>query len=78
MSRLQELEKRVAALVDGQGTLVSVAFSNQTRRTMRLVDVIPLLKEGDGPKVVDVTGEARPEDGRLLDIIKAIVEEIPE
>ena len=78
MNKIRELEKRVKALENAQGTIVNVRFDNGQARKMRLPDVIPLLKEGDGPKVVDVTGEARPEDGRLLDIIKAIVEEIPE
>lgn len=77
-NKLDRLEHQIAALVDGQGTLVSVTFANGQTRRMRLPDVIPLLRDGAGQKVVDVSGEARPEDGQLLDLIRGIVEELPE
>ena len=73
--RLDEIEKRARALLDDQ-SFVSVTFSNGQRRTMRLCDVIPLLKENEtGLSVTDVTGEARPGDGKLLELIQGIARE---
>lgn len=74
-TKLDELEKKARALLDDQ-SFVTVSFSNGQRRTMRLVDVIGLLRENEsGLHVVDVTGEARAGDGKLLELIQGIVRE---
>lgn len=74
-ARLRNLEQRAAALLDDQ-SFVRVTFSNGQRRTMRLCDVIPLLRENEsGLHVVDVTGEARAGDGKLLELMQGIVRE---
>lgn len=73
--RLDELEKKAQALLDDQ-SFVTVSFSNGERRKMRLCDVIPLLRENEtGLSVTDVTGEAKPGDGKLLELIQGIVRE---
>ena len=70
-TRLDRLEQRAAELLDVKSP-VSVVFSDGTRRTMPLCDVINLLREDSGPQVVDVLGEEREGDGQLLALIRDI------
>ena len=75
-NKLDRLEHQIAALVDGQGTLVEVVFDNGQCRKMRMPDVIGFLRDGDHPHVVDISGEHRPQDGHLLQLLQAIVKEV--
>ena len=75
--RLDSMEKRAQALLDDQAFVV-VTFADRSRRTMRLADVIGLLREGHGPRVVDVRGDEYPDQGQLHQLIRGIVlEDVP-
>ena len=68
-SRIDKLTARAQALLDDQA-FVTVVFSDGSRRTMRLCDVIDILQEQ--PRVVDVLGEARHDDGHLLALVQEL------
>ena len=73
--RLDRLESRARALLDMEA-FVTVVFSDRTKRSMRLGDVIGLLQDGTGPRVVAVRGgDDLPGQGELLRLIRGIVEE---
>ena len=72
--KLKELERRAAALhADAQ--LVTVHFSNGICRTMRAADVIPLMRDGGELTVVDVTGDTSAGGGRLLELLRGLLED---
>lgn len=70
--RLDRIEERARALLDDQA-FVTVTFEDRSRRTMRLASVIDLLRDGSGPRIVDVQGDDYPEQGRLLQLIRGIM-----
>lgn len=73
--RLDRMEERARALLDDQA-FVEVTFADRSRRTMRLADVIGLLREG--PRVLDVQGDECPDQGQLLHLIRGIIlEDVP-
>lgn len=71
--KLDELEERARALLDDQAFVV-VTFSNHAKRTMRLCDVIDLMRDGGGLRVVDVTGDGGSGNGQLLSLIKGLID----
>lgn len=71
MNRLQHLEQRAASLLD-QRAVVTVIFSDHSRRSMPLTDVIPLLQGGS---VAAISGSVGEENGQLLELIQAIIAE---
>ena len=76
-SKLKTLEQRARAL-HAEAQLVTVCFSTGQRRTMRLPDVIPLLQDGAGPRVVGIEGEAPAGSGQLLELLQGLTGDVPE
>ncbi len=72
-ARLQTLERRAAAL-QADAQLVTVHFSNGAQRTMRAADVIPLMRDGGELTVVDVTGDTSAGGGKLLELLRGLLE----
>ena len=70
--RLDRMEERARALLDDQAFVV-VTFADRSRRTMHLDVVIGLLREGRGPRVVDVRSDEYPDQGQLYQLIRGIV-----
>ena len=67
-NRLDRLEERARTMLNDK-EFVEVMFSDGSRRTMRLADVIPFLQEGHGPEVIDV----KCEDGPLAKLIRGLL-----
>ena len=71
-ARLQTLERRAAQLhADAR---LTVQFSDGTRRTMRAADVIPLFVESGGLAVEEVTGDTGAGSGKLLELLRGLLE----
>ena len=74
MGKLEELEKRVAALVE-RNSFVTVTFSDGSTREMRVQDVIDLMHIGGQIHVVDIAGDVGAENGHLMSLLIGMIYE---
>ena len=76
--KLKQLERRAAALADGR-QLVTVTFSDGSRRKMQLADTIPLLQVNkSGMRIVNIIGDGGPGSGMLAELLRGLLGDMPE
>ena len=70
--RLDDMERRAAALQADAQQLATVSFADGTRRKMRLADVVPLMMQGEN-HVTAFEGEGGAGNGQLAALLRGLM-----